>query len=90
MDPLWKKYKLEEKIIAILSEVPGKNDTPHFGNVFLSAYQLAIEFAKRYPKYRKDFELEKEIGGKDTGEYTSLAQYFGKSAFKEDKRKSGL
>ena len=74
MISLWDKFKLEEKIIKILSEVKKKNDTPHFGNVFLSSYQIAIEFAKKYPKDFKEIGLQ--IGGEGIGEQNSIAQRF--------------
>ena len=70
----WDEHNLTEEIKAILSGVKPQNETPHFGNVFLSSYQLAIEYAKRHPDYLEI--LGKEIGGEGTGSYDSLAKYF--------------
>ena len=70
----WQRYDLENRITQILSTVSDSADNHHFGRVFLTAYQIAIEFANRYPD---DFsELDLPVGGAGTGQHNSLAQYF--------------
>lgn len=70
---IWEEYDFEAKVSEILSSVDYFNPTHHFGKPFLSAYQLAIEFAKKYPDIVRD--LGYQIGGKGIGVQVSLAQY---------------
>ena len=70
----WSTYDLENKLRDILRAV----DYPHHfgGRPFITAYQLAIEFANRHPA---DFAaLGMHIGGEGTGPANSLPQYIGK------------
>ena len=70
----WQQYDLENRITQILSTVPDSADDHHLGRAYLTAYQIAIEFANRYPD---DFSaLELPIGGAGTGQRNSLSQYF--------------
>ncbi|MDE0395537.1 MAG: hypothetical protein OYK82_12255 [Gammaproteobacteria bacterium] len=71
---MWETYSLESRIRKILHEVPTRHSDHHFGRPFLTAYQIAICFAKRYPS---DYAtIGKDIGGKATGQRDSLAKYF--------------
>ena len=68
----WAQYNIEDKILEILS---GKENTGHhFGTPYLTAYQLAIEFDRKFHD-EVVVHLDKEIGGVGTGVHTSLAQY---------------
>ena len=72
----WQEYNLEEKITQILSDVPDYAPDHHLGRPFLTAYQIAIEFAHRYPE---DFaRLGFPVGGIGIGQRSSLAQYLAK------------
>jgi hypothetical protein len=68
----WQEYDLEEKITRILTKVERYNSI----RPFLTAYQVAIEFAHLYPE---DFaRLNYPVGGKGIGQRNSLAQYLAK------------
>lgn len=60
------------EIIDILREVPEYQDGHHMQRPFLTAYQIAIEFSRRFPDHPSVRHLP--LGGKDTGQYQSLAQ----------------
>lgn len=62
-----------DKIADILIEVADYNPEHHFGRPFLTAYQIAIEFARRHPQIVA--ELGVPLGGQGTGQQNSLAQY---------------
>ncbi len=69
----WENFSFEDRIRGILRDVNYYQDDHHFGRPFLTAYQIAIEFAIRYSD---DFrEIGLPIGGKDTGQHNSLSQY---------------
>ncbi len=69
----WRRHNFEEKVNQILADVRYHDPAHHFGRPFLTAYQLAIEFASRFPE---DVErLGYQIGGEGIGERVSLAQY---------------
>jgi hypothetical protein len=70
---IWQENQLADKIIQILKDVPDTNSQHHMGYPFLSAYQIAIEFAARYPEIVA--ETGYQVGGVGIGERTSLAQY---------------
>jgi len=67
----WEEYNIGDRVIHILTDV--EDEGHHFGRPFLTAYQLAIEFADRYPDIAA--RLGKQVGGAGIGERTSLAQY---------------
>ena len=70
---IWKNFSVESHIRDILNAVPLPAKGHHFGRPFLTAYQIAIEFAERYPN---DYiSIGKRIGGKDRGPKDSLAKY---------------
>jgi len=71
---LWDQYGLEGKIRGILMGENYYNPNHHFGKPFLSGYQIAIEFANRYPNIFK--QLGYPIGGAGIQQQVSLAQYF--------------
>lgn len=70
---LWDQYGLEEKIRNILKSEDYYNPKHHFGKPYLSGYQIAIEFAIRYPETFN--QLGYPIGGLGI-QQQSLAQYF--------------
>lgn len=69
----WNNLKFEERIREILQEVVYYREDHHFGRPFLSPYQIAIEYASRYPADYRETGLD--IGGKGIGESNSLAKY---------------
>jgi hypothetical protein len=73
---VWESEQVEERIIAILNDVPGAHGTHHFGPPYVSAYQLAIEMERRHPEVRT--ALGYPLGGAGVGERNSLAQYLAK------------
>lgn len=64
---------MQEKIGEILRDVEDYDPEHHFGRPFLTAYQIAIEFARRHPDIVDAMGVP--IGGKGTGCHTSLTQY---------------
>jgi hypothetical protein len=69
----WENYNIYTKVRAILSEVEYHNPEHHFGSPFLTAYQLAIEFARRHqPEFAR---LGYQVGGIGIGEQNSLTKY---------------
>lgn len=73
---LWVELDLERKIVGLLAEQVSTNVGSDFGRPFVTAYQLAIMFAERYPS---DYEVFVNrgfpIGGLNSGSRTSLPQY---------------
>jgi hypothetical protein len=69
----WQDYNFEQKIEMILSDIEYYKPEHHFGRPFITAYQLAIEFAHRFPA--DVTRLGYQIGGEGIGERVSLAQY---------------
>ena len=70
---LWQEHEFENKLRTILRDVPDFLETHHFGRPFLTAYQIAIEFAKLFPETTALLGLP--IGGKGIHQKNSLAQY---------------
>jgi hypothetical protein len=70
----WETYQFEQRIRTILRNFQyNGDDLTHFGQPFISAYQIAIVFAESHPE---DFEkLGLPIGGRGTNESNSLTQY---------------
>ena len=68
----WDNLGIQGRIQSILFGVPESEH--HFrGRPFMTAYQIAIEFAHDYPG---EFEqLRKAVGGKHTGVRDSVSQY---------------
>lgn len=69
----WTTEQVEERIVEILGDVPEGVERHHFGRPYLTAYQLAIELDRRYPRIRTSLSLP--LGGANTGAHNSLAQY---------------
>lgn len=65
----WIVYGLEEKIIEILKAVKYKKKH-HFGNPFVTPYQIAIIFKDIYSSEFQSIGLP--IGGKKTGNKNTL------------------
>jgi hypothetical protein len=70
---VWAEREVENKVLAILSDVHLVNDHHHFGRPYMTAYQLAINLDAWYPEVKT--ALMVTVGGAGTGERTSLAQY---------------
>ncbi|MDE0174262.1 MAG: hypothetical protein OYH76_24700 [Defluviicoccus sp.] len=86
---IWDDFSIEARVREIL-DVPSHVPGHHFGRPFLTAYQIAISFAERFPS---DHGLiGKQIGGKDAGPSQSLAQYLAKelSAGIKNRRLPGI
>jgi hypothetical protein len=69
----WNEHQIEDRVTQILSEVPDAYGSHHFGRAYLTAYQLAIEFFRRFPEAAAAIGLP--LGGRGTGQHSSLAQY---------------
>ncbi len=68
----WDDLQMDTKICQIL-DVQSHDPGHHFGRPFMTSYQIAIEFKRRYPN---DFsKFDKKIGGRNIGERNSVAQY---------------
>jgi hypothetical protein len=72
-ESFWQEHQVEDKVRSILRDVQDGIAGHHFGKPFLSAYQLAIEFASRFPQATA--ALGMPVGGEGTGQRNSLAQY---------------
>ena len=69
----WQEYGIYDKVLSILQDAREDREEHHLGRSFLTAYQIAIEFAERHPDIisKKDWP----IGGEGAGERNSWAQY---------------
>ncbi|MCL4266068.1 MAG: hypothetical protein KJ069_22855 [Anaerolineae bacterium] len=72
-DSKWQQYDIEVKLMNILRETPDEAGGHHFGRPFLTAYQIAIEFAQRHPEVVT--ALGHPVGGQGIGVHYSLASY---------------
>lgn len=70
---LWESLNIEACIRTILADVQYHEPAHYFRRPFLTAYQIAIEFNRRFPNESRQIGLE--VGGKDVGSRNSLAQY---------------
>ena len=70
---IWVDHRVEERVTEILSDVYAHQVDHHFGRPYLTAYQLAIAFARAAPEVVR--ALGYQVGGEGIGERTSLAQY---------------
>ena len=90
----WQELQIEEKIVQILEDVPDVMPGHPLGRPFLTAYQIAIEFAERHPE--DVAELDLPVGGLGIGQRSSLAQYLagqlsrGKGAGELDRIEGGF
>ena len=71
-ESIWEKYEISQKVLSIL-DVQSHSENHFFGRPFQTAYQIAIEFKKRYPNEFQ--QIGKPVGGINTGQSDSLAQY---------------
>jgi hypothetical protein len=69
----WEELGIKSKLERILTSFSRKQSPSHLGIPFLSAYQLAILYAQKYPEDLQ--QLGFPVGGKDTGAWISLAKY---------------
>jgi hypothetical protein len=69
----WQEKAIAEKVISILRDATEDREGHHFGRPFLTAYQIAIELARRHPDIvaKQDWP----VGGAGAGERNSWAQY---------------
>jgi hypothetical protein len=71
---IWESESVLDAVLEGLSEPHLNNPLGHhFGRPYLTAYQLAIKVDAAHPNIR--LALGVELGGRGTGERTSLAQY---------------
>ena len=69
----WEDKDLGQKIYDVLANVAYVEPGHHFGRPFVTAYQLAILFKKRFPDDFNDFGYP--LGGKGSGVQFSLTSY---------------
>ena len=70
----WTEFDMDNRVTTILSAVPINNPGGHaFGRPFLTAYQVAIDFERRWPEVVA--EIGKPVGGSGSGQHDTLAQY---------------
>ncbi len=69
----WEELGIQSKVEGILESASRESQEHHFGSPYLTAYQIAIDYAEQYPEDMK--RMEYEVGGKDTGVHYSLSQY---------------
>ena len=69
----WEELDIENKIVDILRCAERHPEEHHFGLPFLTAYQLAIAYAQRYPHDVQTIGFP--VGGEGIGQRNSLAQY---------------
>ena len=70
----WKRYKLKEKITEILKEAGYEKKPQIYEYYYLTPYQIAQEFSKKYQSELK--KIGKTLGGSGTGgEGDSLPRY---------------
>ncbi len=81
----WQELDIEHKVTEILQDAPNVLEGHHLGQPFLTAYQIAVEFAARYPNEFKLLKLP--IGGAGTGKHNSLAQYLAQQLSRNIKAK---
>jgi hypothetical protein len=69
---IWEECNFENNIREILKNAKAKKGEHHFGYYFLSANQIAIDFAEKYPNDFKKANMS--IGGSGAGN-KSLSNY---------------
>jgi hypothetical protein len=80
----WNELQMTDKITTILQNL--RYESPdHFGQPFVSPYQIVIAFAERYPD--DVAKIDMPLGGAGTGEHSSLAQYIARELSKRIKSK---
>ncbi len=81
---IWEKFDVEKKIVEILERSAGDDGGHHFGTPFMTAYQIAIAFAERYPEAFAS--IGKPIGGRNVGQHDSLSRYLANQLSQRIKR----
>ena len=72
----WEEYDFENRIVGILQELAGPRH--HMGPAFLSPYQIAIEFTRRFTDDAQRLAEDGfGLGGEGAGVRNSLPQYIG-------------
>ena len=69
----WRELDILTKITKILSGVEYTDPNHPFGRPYLTAYQVAIEFARCHPD--DVAEIGQPLGGLGVGQQSSLSQY---------------
>lgn len=70
---IWQEFDFERRILRILRNAKRYRTLHRFGFPFLTAYQIAIEYACHYPE---DFrQIGRPIGGKGANISNSLTHY---------------
>lgn len=69
----WEQFGIEEKIIQILKTAQTNVPEHHFDRLYLSSYQLAIEFDQRHPEVR--CAVGYKLGGLGNQDHVSFTQY---------------
>lgn len=69
----WEDLDMVNKITDILQNYRYDDPEKNGGHAFATAYQIAFDFADRYPEDVK--AIGKPIGGAGTGQQDSLSQY---------------
>ena len=70
---IWDANDLKPKVIGLLASVKYCKPDHHLGRPFLTAYQLAVLFKKRYPEHFESIGLP--VGGKGSEVGQSLSGY---------------
>lgn len=70
---VWEERQVEATVLEVLSAVPTRNESHHFGRPFITAYQLAIGVHALDPQLAATMNVP--VGGAGTGQQSSLTQY---------------
>lgn len=73
MSSKWEDLNMLEKITEILQSYRYDDPEKNGGHPYVTAYQIAFEFAQKHPADVQTIGFP--VGGKGTGERNSLAQY---------------
>ncbi len=77
----WQKYQVEAHLREILSGDHYDAHGHHLGRSFLTGYQLAIEYDRRWPELRADKGWP--LGSAGSGGRASLAQFLARGLSRE-------
>jgi hypothetical protein len=70
---IWEDNHVEATVLDVLSAVPTRNESHHFGRPYITAYQLAIGVHGRDPQLAATLNVP--LGGAGAGQQSSLTQY---------------
>ncbi len=82
---LWDQLNMDSKTTDILRRAKPHSPRHHFNPPYLTPYQIAMAFRDLFPLEFK--RINKPVGGKGTGQQTSLAQYIAQGLSSRIKRK---